>query len=86
MNIRDYMKIIFSYYEDGKVNIHPIDFDSIPYRVKLAKREVHIHLLDWCKVRCCSLWGWYFDDHHAYIGFADPNEKLLFCLTNDGYI
>lgn len=36
---------------------------------------------EWCRDHCSHPWAWWFDEEHAYIGFADACEFTLYRLT-----
>jgi hypothetical protein len=57
--------------------------DDIPYRVRLGTSGIPQLKLQWCERNCISKWGWFFLDETAYIGFADDNEMLWYCLSNE---
>lgn len=37
---------------------------------------------EWCRDSCSHPWAWWFDEHHAYMGFADEGECVLYRLSN----
>lgn len=77
-------RTVHSYFlKNGKKQL--IQRSDIPHILLINKEtEILSSQLDWCKENCKSPWGWYFEWHRgSFIGFADPNEKTLFCLTNN---
>ena len=63
---------------------------AIAPKVDILIHHVHINryfigpLISWCTENCVSPWGWYFDlKLGTFMGFANIEEKTLFCLVND---
>jgi len=75
-------KTVHSYYKTCKTRI---ERSEIPYSVKVNRdTRITSELIDWCTENCVSPWGWYFDlKLGTFMGFANIEEKTLFCLVND---
>ena len=74
---------VYSFYQ-GRPQVRAVTLDMIPYSVRISYKSVPYLLTEWCKTNCNNAWGWYFDkEDFGNIGFADKNERLLFCMSND---
>lgn len=61
--------------------------EDLPHVVSLAPASdgmpaVPYEHADWCRNNCRHPWAWWFDEDHAYMGFADVDECLLYSLSN----
>ena len=72
-------------YEYAYTNFKPLKSIKISDLVN----QVHVNkymspfFVEWCTANCCYPWGWWIVGAEIYLGFIDPDEKLLFCVSND---
>jgi len=65
------------------LELSSITIYDIPHIVKMGSTGIPQLKILWCEHNCISNWGWYFVRGEAYIGFADSNELISFCLSNE---